>query len=239
MPSRAAAWKFSSAARERHLRPDRPVVVGEHPRRARSRRRRWPGCRRRSGRRAARGSRRAGAGTPARRRRRSGGSSGRSCRCAARSSPSRGVAALERRRTGPRRRRSAAARGSSGRSPRRGRRLDVTQRSPNHTRGRTPCALSSSGRVSVACSNSAMRVSRHSSLAEEVRRVRADRELHAGDRLRGVPVPREVLGVDLLVELHARARRLGRDRVGVRVEPLGARRCRCAGPRRARRRSAR
>jgi hypothetical protein len=39
----------------------------------------------------------------------------------------------------------------------------VIQRSPNHTRGRTPCAFSSSGRVSVACSNSAMRVSRHSS----------------------------------------------------------------------------
>jgi hypothetical protein len=39
----------------------------------------------------------------------------------------------------------------------------VIQRSPNHTRGRTPWALSSSGRVSVACSNSAIRVSRHSS----------------------------------------------------------------------------
>ena len=41
--------------------------------------------------------------------------------------------------------------------------IDVIQRSPNQTRGRTPCAFSSSGRVSVACSNSAMRVSRHSS----------------------------------------------------------------------------
>ena len=39
----------------------------------------------------------------------------------------------------------------------------MIQRSPNHTRGRTPWALSSSGRVSVACSNSAIRVSRHSS----------------------------------------------------------------------------
>ena len=39
----------------------------------------------------------------------------------------------------------------------------MTQRSPNQTRGRTPCALSSSLRVSVACSNSGMRVSRHSS----------------------------------------------------------------------------
>ena len=39
----------------------------------------------------------------------------------------------------------------------------MIHRSPNHTRGRTPCALSSSGRVSVACSNSGIRVSRHSS----------------------------------------------------------------------------
>ena len=39
----------------------------------------------------------------------------------------------------------------------------VIQRSPNHTRGRTPCAFSSAGRVSVAWVNSAMRVSRHSS----------------------------------------------------------------------------
>ena len=40
----------------------------------------------------------------------------------------------------------------------------VIQRSPNHTRGRTPCALSSSLRVSVACSKSGIRVSRQSSL---------------------------------------------------------------------------
>ena len=40
----------------------------------------------------------------------------------------------------------------------------MIQRSPNHTRGRTPCAFSSSDRVSVACSNSGIRVSRHSSL---------------------------------------------------------------------------
>ena len=43
----------------------------------------------------------------------------------------------------------------------------MIQRSPNHTRGRTPWALSSSGRVSVACSKSAMRVSRHSSLPKK------------------------------------------------------------------------
>ena len=43
----------------------------------------------------------------------------------------------------------------------------MIQRSPNQTRGRTPCALSSSERVSVACSNSAIRVSRHSSLPKK------------------------------------------------------------------------
>ncbi len=39
---------------------------------------------------------------------------------------------------------------------------DVIHRSPNHTRGRTPCCFSSSGRVSVACSNRVIRVSSHS-----------------------------------------------------------------------------
>src|SRR5256885_17232111 len=39
---------------------------------------------------------------------------------------------------------------------------DVIQRSPNQTRGRTPCCFSSSGRVSVACSNSVILVSCHS-----------------------------------------------------------------------------
>ena len=43
----------------------------------------------------------------------------------------------------------------------------MIHRSPNHTRGRTPWTLSSSGRVSVACSNSAIRVSRHSSLPQK------------------------------------------------------------------------
>jgi hypothetical protein len=36
-------------------------------------------------------------------------------------------------------------------------------RSPNHTRGRTPCAFSSTERVSVAWVNTAIRLSRHSS----------------------------------------------------------------------------
>ena len=39
----------------------------------------------------------------------------------------------------------------------------MIQRSPNQTLGRTPWALISSDRVSVACWNSGMRVSRHSS----------------------------------------------------------------------------
>src|SRR6185369_12393498 len=59
-------------------------------------------------------------------------------------------------------------------------------------------------------------------LAEEERGVRADRELHAGDRLRRVPVTREVLGIGELVQLDARARRLGGDRVRERREPLDA-----------------
>ena len=45
--------------------------------------------------------------------------------------------------------------------------IELIQRSPNQTRGRTPCAFSSSGRVSVACSKSAMRVSRQSSLPKK------------------------------------------------------------------------
>jgi len=39
---------------------------------------------------------------------------------------------------------------------------EVIHRSPNQTLGRTPCRFSSSGRVSVACSNSVIRVSCHS-----------------------------------------------------------------------------
>ena len=68
--------------------------------------------------------------------------------------------------------------------------IDVIHRSPNHTRGRTPCCVSSSGRVSVACSNSAIRVSRPQPLAEQERRVGTDRHLYAGDGLGGVPVRR-------------------------------------------------
>ncbi len=59
-------------------------------------------------------------------------------------------------------------------------------------------------------------------LAEEVRRVRAERELHTGDGLRCVPVRREPLGRRLHVELRARARRLGKDRVRGRAQQVGA-----------------
>ena len=57
-------------------------------------------------------------------------------------------------------------------------------------------------------------------LAAEERRVGRHRHLYAGDRLGRVPVPGEGLGLDLLVELHAGAGRLGRDRVGVGGEAL-------------------
>jgi hypothetical protein len=50
-------------------------------------------------------------------------------------------------------------------------------------------------------------------LAEQERRVGAERELDARDRLGGVPVGREVLRADLHVELGAGAGRLGDDRV--------------------------
>ena len=66
--------------------------------------------------------------------------------------------------------------------------IEVIQRSPNQTRGRTPCAFSSSGRVSVACSNSAMRVSRHSSLPKKNGELAATATCGAGDRLGRVPV---------------------------------------------------
>ena len=59
-------------------------------------------------------------------------------------------------------------------------------------------------------------------LAEEERRVRRHRHLHAGDRLRRVPVGGERVGLDLEVQLDARARRLRRDRVGVGRQALDA-----------------
>ena len=121
------------------------------------------------------------------RRRRPAGSSGRRCRCAAAARRAGGRRRPRAPRPGPPARTPAAAPGSSATFSSKRSKIDVIQRSPNQTRGRTPCALSSSGRVSVACSNSAIRVSRHSSLPKKNGELAADRELHAGDRLRGVP----------------------------------------------------
>lgn len=58
-------------------------------------------------------------------------------------------------------------------------------------------------------------------LAEEHRRVGTDRQLDAGDRLRGVPVAREVVGRTLQVQLGAGAGSLGNDGVGGGPQPFG------------------
>ena len=98
----------------------------------------------------------------------------------------------------------------------------MIQRSPNHTRGRTPWIFSSSGRVSVACSNSAIRVSRHSSLPQKNGEFAATATCTPAIACAAFQYARERLGLDLLVELDARARGLGRDRVGVGREALDA-----------------
>jgi hypothetical protein len=59
-------------------------------------------------------------------------------------------------------------------------------------------------------------------LAEEEGRVGGHGHLHAGDRLRGVPVRGERIGLDLAVQLDAGAGRLGGDRVGVGRQALDA-----------------
>ena len=58
-------------------------------------------------------------------------------------------------------------------------------------------------------------------MAEEVRRVGAERQLRAGEHLRRVPVLREVGGRHLQVQLHARASRLGRDDAACRLSRSG------------------
>ena len=60
-------------------------------------------------------------------------------------------------------------------------------------------------------------------LAEQEGRVGRHRELDAGDRLGGVPVGGELVGRGLHVELGAGAGGLGDDRVGGRGEPLATR----------------
>jgi hypothetical protein len=57
-------------------------------------------------------------------------------------------------------------------------------------------------------------------LAEEVRAVGSDAELRTGENLRGVPVVREPRRLDLEVQLHRGARRLGSQRVRIPVELL-------------------
>ena len=99
---------------------------------------------------------------------------------------------------------------------------EVIHRSPNQTRGRTPCCFSSSGRVSVACSNSVIRVSCHSCLPNRNGEFAAERHLDAGDGLGGVPVAGERVRAHLDVQLDAGARGLGRDAVGVGEQLLGA-----------------
>ena len=100
--------------------------------------------------------------------------------------------------------------------------IEVIQRSPNHTRGRTPWAFSSSGRVSVACSNSAIRVSAQSCWPKRNGELAPIATWTAGDGLGGVPVVGEAVRRDLEVELEAGAGGLRRDRVGVRPQPLDA-----------------
>ena len=108
-----------------------------------------------------------------------------------------------------------------------------------HARAHALGACSSSERVSVACSNSAMRVSRHSSLPKKNGELAASASCTPAIACAAFQCRRERVRVDLQVQLHARARRLGRDRVGERREPLDAVDARCRGPRRGRRRSAR
>ena len=55
---------------------------------------------------------------------------------------------------------------------------------------------------------------------EEVRGVRSQAELNARDALRSVPEAGEVVGTHLQVQLGARARRLRKDRLAERVQPL-------------------
>jgi hypothetical protein len=74
---------------------------------------------------------------------------------------------------------------------------------------------------------------------EEERRVGPERDLDPGDRLSGVPVRGEALRAHLKVVLHGGAGGLGRDRVGVRGQPLHTVDVQVQSPHHGRRRSAR
>ena len=101
---------------------------------------------------------------------------------------------------------------------------EVIHRSPNHTRGRTPCTFSSSGRVSVACSNSVILVSCHSSRPNRNGEFAPSATCTPAIGLGRVPVRAELLRADLQVQLEAGAGGLAHDRAEHGVEPLGARR---------------
>jgi hypothetical protein len=75
--------------------------------------------------------------------------------------------------------------------------------------------------VSVACSNSAMRVSRHSSRPKKNGELAPTASCTPAIACAAFQCAR-TRRIDELVQLHARAGRLGRDRVGVRRQPLDA-----------------
>ena len=156
-PRRAAGWKFCSAAANGScVQIGRSASANAGP--VRSRTRRWPACRPRWARPAAPGSPPAGADAGHDVVHRAVPPVDRAVVQPQLGQP-RHAAGREDLVPGPRRRRSAAAAEkyrtfSSNRS-----KIEVIQRSPNQTRGRTPWFFSSSGRVSVACSNRAIRVS--------------------------------------------------------------------------------
>ena len=77
---------------------------------------------------------------------------------------------------------------------------DRTARRTTPAGGR-PAPSAPPSRVSVAWVNTAIRLSRHSSRPRKYGRVRAERDLHAGQALRGVPVRRELVRADLQVQL--------------------------------------
>ncbi len=58
--------------------------------------------------------------------------------------------------------------------------------------------------------------------AEQVRGVRAETDLDAGDGLRRVPIGAEHVGADLEMALHARASRFGKDVIDISKQPFPA-----------------
>jgi hypothetical protein len=83
----------------------------------------------------------------------------------------------------------------------------VIQRSPNHTRGRTPWAFSSSLRGVGALLEQRYAGLRDEMLPEEEWRVRAQSDLYASDCLGTVPIAGEVVRAHLKMYLGRSARR--------------------------------